>query len=129
MFFYTSLTPLMPIYTYLNSRGIQFVGVFLQFLHPFFFTYILYILLISTPVLAAAPDTFRRRLLFSYQLLRISINYFSYSTYIIIPGVFIKSPCTAISTYYFCFLCSSCLLFPFLYPTTYLLYFSTFLFS
>ena len=44
------------IYIPLYSHRRLFVCGFLQSLNPFFFTYILYILLISTPVLAAAPD-------------------------------------------------------------------------
>ena len=47
------------IYISLNLRcSSRFVGVFLQSINPFFSTYILYILLISTPVLAAAPDKY-----------------------------------------------------------------------
>ena len=63
-----------------------------------FFNHSLYFLLIAllififsseSLVLAAAPDIFHSHLLFLSQVLPLLINYFPYSIYVIIPGVFL----------------------------------------
>ena len=73
-----------------------FVGGFLQSLKPLFFIYILYILLISTPVLAAAPDIasintpamFYIFLIFSNTLLQFSIRPTYFLTIYMLPSYY-----------------------------------------